>query len=203
MEKRRGKLIVFEGIDGTGKSTQVRLLREYLEPQGIRVVTDYEPTRGEWGMRVRAAAASGKRLPVEEEVDCLLRDRRDHVEQLITPALERGCWVLLDRYYPPMLAYQGATGIDPIELQRLNESFAPQPDAAFWLDIPVEVALGRIRNRGETNDAFEQRHFLEACRRIYAALKAPWWRQIDATADALNVHTRVLEYVKVLLGELS
>ena len=203
MEKRRGKLIVFEGIDGTGKSTQIRLLREYLESQGIRVVTDYEPTRGEWGMRVRAAAASGKRLPVEEEVDCLLRDRREHVEQLITPALERGCWVLLDRYYPSMLAYQGATGIDPIELQRLNESFAPQPDAAFWLDIPVEVALGRIRNRGETNDAFEQQHFLGACRRIYAALKAPWWRQIDATAAALNVHTRVLEYVKVLLGELS
>lgn len=203
MKKQCGKLVVFEGIDGTGKSTQVRLLKENLEARGIEIVTDYEPTRGEWGMRVRAAAASGKRLPVEEEVDCLLRDRREHVEQLITPALERGCWVLLDRYYPSMLAYQGATGIDPAELRRLNESFAPQPDAAFWLDIPVEMALERIRSRGASNDAFEQRQFLEACRSIYASLNAPWWHRIDATADARSVHARVREQIKSLIDGIS
>ncbi len=203
MQKRRGRLIVFEGVDGTGKSTQVQLLRTYLEMRGIDVVTDYEPTRGKWGMKVRSAAASGKRLPVQEEVDCLLRDRKEHVEQLIIPSLDRGSWVLLDRYYPSMLAYQGATGVDVEELRQLNEEFAPIPDRAFWLDIPVQVALKRVQSRGAGSDAFEQKSFLETCRSIYGTIKAPWWIRIDATADAQSIHKCVCEQLAVFLAELN
>lgn len=94
------------------------------------------------------------RLSVEEEVALFLKDRREHVEMLIAPALARGAWVLLDRYYLSMMAYQGARGIDPEVIRAANEEFAPVPDAVVWLDIPVSVALERIGNRGE-RDAFE------------------------------------------------
>lgn len=178
---KRGRLIVFEGIDGTGKSTHIRLLSEYLSERGIVVRTSYEPTRGKWGMRVREAALSGERLGVEEEIECLLKDRREHVEQLILPSLEAGEWVLLDRYYLSMMAYQGATGADVQEILRRNEEFAPAPDLAFWLDIPVELSMQRIESRGLGRDAFEKRPFQEAVARIYAAMSFPWLHRVDAT----------------------
>lgn len=178
---KRGRLIVFEGIDGTGKSTHIRLLSEYLSERGIVVRTSYEPTRGKWGMRVREAALSGERLGVEEEIECLLKDRREHVEQLILPSLAAGEWVLLDRYYLSMMAYQGATGADVQEILRRNEEFAPAPDLAFWLDIPVELSMQRIESRGLGRDAFEKRPFQEAVARIYAAMSFPWLHRVDAT----------------------
>ena len=79
----RGRLIVFEGIDGSGKSTQIRALAPYLRACGIEVVTDCEPTHGPWGMKVREAALAGHRLSLDEEVACLLEDRREHVRDLI------------------------------------------------------------------------------------------------------------------------
>ena len=174
---------MFEGIDGTGKSTHIRLLREYLEARGYAVRTSFEPTRGEWGMRVRSAALSGVRLAVEDEIDCLLRDRREHVESLILPALEAGEWVLLDRYYLSMMAYQGATGADVQRIRELNESFAPAPDMAFWLDIPVELSMQRIAERGMGTDAFEKRSFQEAVAGIYASMEFPFLHRIDATGS--------------------
>ena len=82
----RGCLVVFEGIDGTGKSTQIKLLADYLRKQGKEVITDYEPTRGEWGMKVRNAALSGERLGLDEEINCLLLPTS--VIHLITPFSE-------------------------------------------------------------------------------------------------------------------
>lgn len=103
--ERKGRLIVFEGIDGTGKSTHIGHLRKYLEGKGLEVVQSFEPTRGQWGRMLRDSAVTG-RLSVEEEVALFLKDRREHVETLIAPALARGAWVLLDRYYLSMMAYQ-------------------------------------------------------------------------------------------------
>lgn len=187
----RGKLIVFEGVDGTGKSTQIGLLKQYLEEQGKEVVTSFEPTHGEWGRRVRAAAASGQRLEVQKEVEYLLRDRREHVQKVILPALTEGKWVLLDRYYPSMMAYQGATGEDVEEIRRRNEAFAPAPDMAIWLDIPVQEALRRVQNRAHEKDAFEQANFLEAVARIYATMDMPWWRRIPAVGEVMETQTLI------------
>lgn len=195
----RGKLIVFEGIDGTGKSTHIRLLSQFLESRGIAVRASFEPTRGEWGMRVRAAALSGQRLSVEEEIHCLLQDRREHVQQLISPALAAGQWVLLDRYYLSMMAYQGATGADVQQILRQNEAFAPAPDLAFWLDIPVELSMQRIQARGQGSDAFEKRPFQEAVSRIYAAMRFPWLRRIDATGPAEATQAAIRDAIAPLL----
>ena len=197
---RRGRLLVFEGIDGTGKSTHIRLLKEYLEERGLTVRTSFEPTRGEWGMRVRQAALSGTRLSVQEEIDCLLRDRREHVETLILPAMERGEWVLLDRYYLSMMAYQGATGADVQRIREQNEAFAPVPDLAFWLDIPVELSMQRIAERGQGTDAFEKRSFQEAVARIYAAMELPFLHRIDATGSAEQTQAAIRATVQEMLG---
>ena len=99
--------IVFEGIDGTGKSTQVRLLAKALRELGQEVVTSKEPTDGPVGTRLRQSAEKG-RLSPQEELDLFHQDRRDHVQSLIAPALERGDTVIVDRYFFSTMAYQGA-----------------------------------------------------------------------------------------------
>lgn len=196
----RGSLIVFEGIDGTGKSTQIKLLAQYLQARGINVVTDFEPTRGPWGMKVREAALSGERLSIEEEIDCLLQDRREHVKKLIEPALAEGKWVLLDRYYLSMMAYQGATGAPVEEIREMNEAFAVIPDVAFWLDIPVEEALRRMDSRGNGQDAFEKEEFLQACADIYSAMEMPWLHRVEADLTVSEVQARIREVIQEELG---
>ncbi len=197
---KRGCLVVFEGIDGTGKSTQVQLLAQYLRGKGLEVITDYEPTRGKWGMKVREAALAGDRLGIEEEIDCLLQDRREHVRDLIEPALARGAWVLLDRYYLSMMAYQGASGVSVEDIREWNEAFATVPDIAFWLDIPLETALARMQARGNAADAFEHEPFLLACKQIYSAMEMPWLFRIDADESIEDVQAQVRALVEQELG---
>lgn len=197
---QRGRLIVFEGIDGTGKSTQIQLLARHLRACGVEVVTDFEPTRGPWGMKVRRAAVSGSRLSIEEEIDCLLQDRREHVRELIEPSLERGVWVLLDRYYLSMMAYQGATGVNVEEIRAMNEAFVTIPDLAFWLDITPEMAMDRMNARGNGKDAFENEAFLQACYAIYSAMEMPWLHRIEADGTVEETHARIREVLREELG---
>ncbi|MBL9085553.1 MAG: dTMP kinase, partial [Planctomycetia bacterium] len=89
-------MIVFEGIDGAGKTTQVGLLVDALRRAGEDVVSSKEPTRGPWGMKIRESAVKG-RLPEAEELQAFIEDRREHVRDLVGPALERGAIVVLDR----------------------------------------------------------------------------------------------------------
>ncbi len=191
---KRGKLIIFEGIDGTGKSTQIQLLAKYLSKEhDLEVVSSFEPTRGEWGMRVRSAAQAHKRLSMDEEIDCLLRDRKEHIQSLIAPALARGAWVLLDRYYPSMMAYQGASGADVMEIQRMNEEFAIIPDAAFFLHISLEESRRRMDTRGLAKDAFEEDGFQARVAAIYEGMDMPWWERIDAHGSVEDVHRLILQ----------
>lgn len=196
----RGSLIVFEGIDGTGKSTQIDLLARYLRARGLEVETDFEPTRGPWGMKVREAALSGERLSVEDEIECLLQDRREHVRGFIEPALAAGKWVLLDRYYLSMMAYQGASGANVEQLREMNEEFATIPDVAFWLDIPVEQALQRMNARGNGHDAFEREDFLSAVAGVYSGMEMPWLHRIEADGSVTDVQQRIREVILQELG---
>ncbi len=191
---RKGKLIVFEGIDGTGKSTQIRLLSDYLTASGQTVVQSFEPTRGKWGKQLRDSATTG-RLSLEEEVELFLKDRREHVEQLIAPALKRGDFVLLDRYYLSMMAYQSARGISADEIRIANEEFAPIPDAVIWLDIPIQTALNRIGSRG-AQDHFESEEHLTHCRQIFSSIHDPWMLRVDGDGSPDLVSQRVIEALK-------
>ncbi len=182
----RGLLVVFEGIDGAGKSTQVRRLTEALRMMGIPVRVDREPTDGPIGKRLRASATLG-RLPAEEELELFILDRREHVEQFIEPGLRGGEVVILDRYYFSNAAYQGSRGLDWQEILRRNEAFAPAPDLLLWLDVPVEVSGHRIESRGEGGTEFEKKASLARCREIYARIRHPSLRRIDASRTPEDV----------------
>ncbi|MGD1980114.1 MAG: dTMP kinase [Akkermansiaceae bacterium] len=184
--------IVFEGIDGTGKSTQVRMLAEALRKQGKEVITSKEPTDGPIGTKLRQSADSG-RLSPQEELDLFHLDRREHVENLIEPTLARGATVILDRYYFSTMAYQGCRGFDPSEIRKLNEEFAPTPDFVFILEVDLDTALSRIGIRdGEANE-FEQRESLQKCHDIFAALDDPFVHRVDAGQSPEEVHEAILK----------
>lgn len=191
-----GTFIVIEGIDGTGKSTQARLLAGWFEALGREVLVSREPTDGPWGTKLRQSAASG-RLSAEEELECFLEDRRQHVEELIAPALATGKVVVLDRYYFSTMAYQGARGFDPDEIRKLNEAFAPRPDLLLILDLDVDAAHGRIGARGDSANEFEQRDSLERCRQIFLSLKdEPFVRVIPSNASIDEVAQRIQQAVR-------
>lgn len=191
----QGIFIVVEGIDGTGKSTQSKRLAEWFRSRGREVVLSREPTDGPWGKKLRESATTG-RLSAEEELECFLNDRREHVEMSIKPALAEGKVVILDRYYFSMMAYQGARGFDPAEIRRRNEVFAPQPDLLLILDLSVESAHGRIGARGDTANEFEQRDTLSRCREIFLSLREePFACVIDAEPSLNEVTADILSMV--------
>ncbi|MEI6177128.1 MAG: dTMP kinase [Verrucomicrobiota bacterium] len=187
----KGTFIVLDGIDGTGKSTQARRLGDWFISQGREVVISWEPTDGPWGAKLRASASTG-RLSREDELKYFLNDRRQHVEELIVPSLAAGKVVILDRYYFSTMAYQGARGLDPAEIRRLNEQFAPVPDLLLILDLDVDTALTRIGARGDIANEFEKRESLERCREIFLSLKdEPFTRIIDSTGSLDEVEARI------------
>lgn len=188
---RKGKLIVFEGIDGSGKSTQVNLLAEALKNKGISVWTTCEPTKVRpYGCAVRSAASAGQRLPQEQEIAYLLADRLEHVTFDIIPMLEKGHWVITDRYYMSMVAYQGDK-VSPRKLAMMNEAFCPKPDVWFLLDMPAEEALKRAKGRGAT-DAFEQADYLQGVRDRFL-YELGDYHKIDALRDKDDIAAEVLD----------
>ena len=191
-----GLFIVIEGIDGTGKSTQCRRLGEWFSAQGREVVLSREPTDGPWGTKLRESAATG-RLPPDDELRYFLNDRRQHVNEVIKPSLAAGKVVILDRYYFSSMAYQGSRGdFEPVEIRRLNEEFAPQPDLLLILDLDVDAAHRRIGLRGDSANEFEQHESLTRCREIFLSLKdESFVRVVDSNGTLDDVTGRIREAV--------
>ena len=200
--KRRGLLLAFEGIDGTGKSSQIRLLAATLTQLGCRVVMTTEPTDGAYGRKIRALFTSRESLSAAEELELFMADRREHVRSVIEPALLAGRIVLTDRYYLSTAAYQGANGQDPEAIMAANEAFAPLPDLVLLLTMTPAQGIHRIRNlRGETLNDFEQEETLTRVAAIFAGLDRPYIARIDAagslTEVQASIETRVLQLLQV------
>ncbi len=176
-----GWLIVLEGIDGAGKSTIVRQIADHCAERGLQCVQSAEPTRGTCGMKLRQSMIEG-RLSIEDELALFLKDRAEHVENVILPALRRGEVVILDRYYLSTAAYQGARGVSPEWVLMENERFAPKPDLVLLLDFDPAAGLDRIRARGDAPNTFEQLDQLREVRRIFLGLERPFVRVVDASA---------------------
>jgi len=197
----RGRLIAFEGIDGTGKSTQQSLLARHLRARGHTVLETREPTDGEYGRRIRALYTNRAAVGPEEELELFLRDRRQHVDEVIRPALERGDIVLTDRYYFSTAAYQGAAGLDP-EAIFAAHGFAPEPDLVLLLVLSPEEGLRRIRqSRGERPNDFEQEGELARVAALFTSFVHPCITRIEADAPVERVQERIRAAVRPLLEE--
>lgn len=189
-----GFLIVIEGIDGTGKSTLAAELAETLRQRGRSVLLTYEPTHGPYGRRLRELAIAGREeVTPEEETELFIADRREHVAQEIGPALAAGQTVVMDRYYYSTMAYQGARGVDPAQIEARHRDFAPQPDLLVLLDLPVEEALDRIiRKRGSIPDQFEGAEYLARVRRIFETIHHPELLKLDARTSTRQMMDQIL-----------
>ena len=162
---KRGAFIVFEGIDGSGKSTHIKLLSRELRDQGCDVLETSEPSRGRIGSFIRDyVERRGRRLPAEVETLLFAADRFEHLKKTIEPALEQGHIVVSDRYLHSSLAYQGAEGVS-VEWVREVNCFAPKPDLCILLDVGPETGLGRMRRRRRT--VFEVYTFQQRVRNLY------------------------------------
>lgn len=196
---RQGRLIVVEGIDGAGKSTQVKRLAEALRAAGRTVVASREPTDGPWGKKLRASAETGRMSPTDE-LHAFLEDRKEHVAAEIGPALERGDVVLLDRYYYSTIAYQGLRGSDVAEIRRANEAIAPRPDLVLLIDFDPQLAIARIsQSRGDVPNEFEKLDQLQAIRNIFldcAAAEPDIFRVIDGSREPDAVFQDLLAAVE-------
>lgn len=158
-----GRFVTFEGGEGAGKSTQIRRLAERLREHGKAVVITREPGGTATAERIREFLLSGRGegLGAEGEAILFASARADHVDRVIRPALERGEWVLSDRFYDSTRAYQGGDGVNGKLLDALEHLAvgATRPDLTILLDLPVEAGLARAsarRGGGEGADRFER-----------------------------------------------
>jgi len=177
----RGRFITFEGGEGSGKSTQAAMLAHRLKSLGIDVLLTREPGGSPGAEIIRHVLLSGAAKPLGGEAEAILfaAARDDHVRTTIRPALERGTWVLSDRFADSTRVYQGVAGEVDARLIRALERIAvgeTLPDLTFILDVPVEVGLTRAgERRGKAAaDRFEGegREFHEKLRAAFLALAA-------------------------------
>ncbi len=197
MKAKKGFFIVIEGIDGTGKSTLAQNIHAALSDEGRECLLTFEPTNGRWGAKLRESFTGKKRLSPEDELELFLKDREEHVEQEIRPALEAGKTIVCDRYYLSTMAYQGARGMDMEEIKRRNEAFAIEPDIALILELPVETALKRItETRGEQLNNFEQADYLERVAANFNKMDYPFIRRVDASLSPAELLKQALKHVR-------
>jgi len=202
----RGRFITLEGIDGAGKSTHAAWLKEALLTRGRTVVATREPGGTPLGEALRALLLT---QPMTHDTEALLMfaARREHVEQVIDPALARGDWVLCDRFTDATFAYQGGGHGVPRERIAELERFIPancRPDLTILFDVPIEVSRERLqrgRASGRDLDKFEREEFafFERVRNVYlerAAREPARFRVVNAARPMNEVQSdlsRLLE----------
>ena len=193
----KGFFLTLEGLDGSGKTTQARLLAQFLEEKGIKVRLTREPGGGLPG--VRDLLLKGEALSPEAEYLLFSADRAEHVRKVIFPALEEGFWVISDRYLDSSLAYQGYGRGLPLSwlLQVAKEvTLGLQPHLTFLLDLPPEEALKRV----STPDRLEKAglEFFKRVRQGYlelAAREPGRFLVVDATRPVDEVQTTLRESI--------
>lgn len=154
----KGKFITFEGIDGAGKSSHVEWLAEWLRAHGKTVHVSREPGGTELGEKLRSLLLN-EPMHLETETLLMFAARREHLAQLIEPALARGEWVVCDRFSDATYAYQGGgRGLDRAKFQVLEHWVHGhlQPDLTLLFDLPLDVARERIALASRVLDRFEQ-----------------------------------------------
>jgi dTMP kinase len=192
-----GLFVTFEGIEGTGKSTQVGLAARRLAERGVDHLVTRVPGGTPLGQTLRAFLLARRERPAEPLVEALLMvaDRADHVASVIAPALAQGKVVLCDRFADATLAYQGGgSGVDPDLLARMNRAATRSlvPDLTVLLDLEPARALERLAARAGALDRFESepQAFFDRVRRAYhelAAREPARWLVVGADSAAAAI----------------
>ena len=192
-----GKFITFEGIDGAGKSTHIAFVAELLRARGLTVVTTREPGGTALGESLREMVLHQK-MHLETEALLMFAGRREHLAQVIEPALARGDWVISDRFTDATFAYQGGGRKLPLEkLDALEQWVHPhrQPDLTLLFDVPLEVARARL-DAERTLDKFEQEKadFFAATRAEYLRRAGQFpqrFRILDSTRAIVEIQDEI------------
>jgi len=192
-----GYLIAVCGFDGSGKTTQIERLAKRLTDEGKHVIVTRQPTN--WyrqNPEVRAYLDSGRNIDAKYLALLAAADRRRHVQDVITPALTAGKWVICDRYVYSSFAYFSARGVDVSFVQNINID-VPKPDLSIYLDVHVEILLARLKARDGENLKFEERslatveHVIEVYQRL--CNQNDQLTRIDGNADVEHVESQIAE----------
>lgn len=196
MSKNLGRFITFEGTEGAGKSTQIPIIKDWLSDQGINVVTTREPGGTDLSEKIRHLLLT-ENMCAETELLLMFAARKEHIEQVIKPALNRGDWVLCDRFTEATYAYQAAgRAIDRQHIGYLETWLQGElkPNYTFWFDIEVADGIARAKKR-QALDRFEseQIEFFEKVRLGYAKLASERPEQFVKINAALSIDDITLQ----------
>ncbi len=204
---KKGRFITFEGGEGVGKSTQVKMLTEFLKSQSIDFILTREPGGTPVAEQIRSITHNPENTSLDEVSETLLFSaaRRDHLVSVIWPALEKGIWVICDRYADSTMVYQGfGRGDKNLSLSDLEALYrflagSFQPDLTFVMDLDPRIGFERIKNRQKDRMEQMDKSFYENIRNGYlkVALKNPnRCVLIDANQDVNMVHCQIIDKIK-------
>lgn len=207
--QQAGQFISFEGIDGAGKSTHIRFVQEALIQRGIQVITTREPGGTPLGEALRALLLKEK-MHLETEALLMFASRREHIAQVIQPALDAGTWVISDRFTDATFAYQGGgRKLDLHKLNTLEQWVHPhlQPDLTLLFDVPIEVARARL-DATRTLDKFEQEQsvFFNDTRNEYLRRVAEFpqrFKVIDSTRSIEAIQEELSKIIDALCVKVA
>lgn len=214
MNNSRGKFITVEGQDGAGKTTNIAHVQELLEQYGIAVLSTREPGGTKLGENLRRLILDGHEHKIDATAELLLifAARAQHLEETIVPALNRGTWVLCDRFTDATFAYQGGGRGLPMEhiqtLQNLVQGDL-QPDLTLLLDVDIDTGLARSRRRAaEHPDRFEQEQiaFKRRVRKTYLSLAEHYPDRVhvvDASVEIEQVQRQIRHILDIYVKSLG
>ncbi|XOB40488.1 MAG: dTMP kinase [Candidatus Nealsonbacteria bacterium] len=201
MEKNTfpGKFIVFEGLDGSGQSTQSGLLKDFLLKKGYNILLAKEPTLdSEAGRKIRKVLRKELKIPPQELQELFVQDRKEHLEKTIIPALKQGKTVISDRYFLSSLAYGTSEGLDLEWLIEINSQFL-FPDIIFLLKVNPETCIKRAKKRNIKITLFEEKEKLAMVWQTYEILPARF--ENIYVIDGEKSIEKVFEQIKNILNK--
>jgi dTMP kinase len=208
-EHQPGLFISFEGIDGAGKSTHISFVQEALAQRGVKVISTREPGGTPLGEALRGLLLKEK-MHLETEALLMFASRREHIAQVIQPALDAGTWVISDRFTDATFAYQGGgRKLDLNKLNALEEWVHPhlQPDLTLLFDVPIDVARTRL-DATRILDKFEQEKsdFFDDTRNEYLRRAAEFPQRIkiiDSTRNIETIQQELLEIINAICAKAA
>lgn len=206
----RGRFLTLEGVEGTGKSTQLAFVIDYLEKHNKTVIATREPGGTELGEKIRSLLLSNDlpSMDIETELTLMYAARNEHIKKVIQPALNAGKWVVSDRYVDASYVYQGyGRGVALAQIDTLNKLIVKDcmPDVTILLDLSLEVSAQRVQDRG-AKDRFENeaQQFYEKVRQGYLSLakdNPQRIKQVDASQTIAQVQDDISKILDAFMLE--